>query len=89
VPLYSSPGHVSDVPTCGFVIAQFENNVDNTAHCVASCLVYQALTAIRKDCGRIGKKASAQLPAPKSRHSFELAVVIAPARSGNGEQPWL
>src|SRR5712672_2238893 len=27
--------------------------------CSASCLVYQALTAIRKDCGRIGKKASA------------------------------
>src|SRR5260221_4437390 len=26
----------------------------------ASCLVYQALTAIRKDCGRIGKKASAR-----------------------------
>src|SRR5713101_6036152 len=27
----------------------------------APCLVYQALTAIRKDCGRIGKKASARI----------------------------
>jgi flagellar protein FlbT len=38
------------------VIAPFEHSADNAAYSAAPCLVYQALTAIRKDCGRIGKK---------------------------------
>jgi flagellar biosynthesis repressor protein FlbT len=43
----------------------------------ASCLVHEALTAIVKDCGRIGKKHQRLSGATKSRHSFELAVAIA------------
>jgi flagellar protein FlbT len=39
----------------------FENSADNAAYFAASCLVYQTLTAIRKDYGRIGKKASARI----------------------------
>jgi flagellar protein FlbT len=54
-------GHVGDAATCAFVIAPFENSTDNAAYSAAPCLVYQALTAIRKDCGRIGKKASARI----------------------------
>jgi len=81
-------GQVGGVSPCVFVIAPFEHSADNAGYSAAPCLVYQALTAIRKDCGRIGKK-HRRIWRDKSRHSFELAAVIAPARSGNGEQPWL
>jgi len=39
-----------------FVIAQFEVVIDNAADLAGILTVYQALTAIRKDCGHIGKK---------------------------------
>src|SRR5258705_8944156 len=48
--------HVSDAATCVFVIAPFEHSADNAGYSAPLCLVCQPLTAIRKDCGRIGKK---------------------------------
>jgi hypothetical protein len=42
-------------------IALVEDIADNTAYLRGVLFVYAALTAIRKDCGRYGKKASARL----------------------------
>jgi flagellar biosynthesis repressor protein FlbT len=71
--------HLGDAPTRAFVIALPEHRAVNAAHFATTCLVYQALTAIRKDCGRIGKKPSARIGrVQKAGTHFDLAVVIAP-----------
>jgi flagellar biosynthesis repressor protein FlbT len=61
------------------VIAPFEQGADNASYSTAPWLVYQALTAIGKDCG-IGKT-HRRIWRHQSRHSFELTAVIVPART--------
>jgi flagellar protein FlbT len=64
------PDHANGAQARGSVIASSENNADNIAHLGGVAFVYEALTAIGKDCGYIGKKASARLWRDQSRHSF-------------------
>jgi flagellar biosynthesis repressor protein FlbT len=66
IPHCRCPDRAGDASVRCFVVARFENNVDNTAHFDGLRLVYQALTAIGKDCSHIGQKGiSAHLARPK------------------------
>jgi hypothetical protein len=51
-----APGQAGDVTAQGFCLASAEDNADNTAHLSDIGSVYQALTPIGKDCGKIGQK---------------------------------
>jgi len=72
------------------VTGNFEINVDNTADLSRILPRLPGVNRNQKGLWPHRQKSIGARPArPKSRHSFELAVVIAPARNGNGEQPWL
>jgi hypothetical protein len=87
MPHYRSPGHIGDARSCSFVNGSLENSVDNAALSRGIRLLYQALTAIRKDCSRIGKKHRRASGAKADASA--LAPMMVRVRSGNGEQPWL
>jgi hypothetical protein len=72
-PPYRCSGHADGAPVSSFTVARFENSVDNTGHFRAADFVHQALTAIGKDCGHIGKKASARIQRKQGgTHSHQL-----------------
>jgi hypothetical protein len=50
------PDHAGGAPISSCTVAEFENGVDNVRHFPGRWFVYEALTAIGKDCGHIGKK---------------------------------
>jgi hypothetical protein len=83
------PDHAGGAPISSCTVARFENGIDNVRHFPGRWFVYEALTAIGKDCGHIGKKASAPVWRHQGRHSFASAAMIACAGSGNGELAWL
>jgi hypothetical protein len=57
----------------GFIIARFADNPDNAGHLRGVFSVYQALTAMGKDCGDIGKKHQRASGATKAGpHSHQL-----------------
>jgi hypothetical protein len=60
------PSHASGAPVSSFTVAGFENGIDYAGHFRGTGFVHQALTAIGKDCGYIGKKGiSAHLAQPR------------------------
>jgi hypothetical protein len=75
VPLYGLPDHARGAPISSFTETRFENSIENAEHFRAAGLVYQALTAIGKDCGGIVKRG--------------ISASMARAGSGTGEQTWL
>jgi hypothetical protein len=82
------PTNLSNAPDCVFAVAPFAIAIDNTADLNGALPRLPGVNRNQKGLWRIGKTHRRHLARPKSRHSFELAVVIVP-RSGNGEQPWL
>jgi hypothetical protein len=48
--------HAGDAAACEFCSVTIEYNADNTAHLSDIGSVYEALTPIGKDCGKIGQK---------------------------------
>jgi hypothetical protein len=73
VPRCRFPGHAGGAPISSFTVARFENSVDNAGHFSHRRFVYEALTAIGKDCGHIGKKHQRLSGATKAgTHSYQL-----------------
>jgi len=56
MPYQRGPGHAGDAAAQGFHLVSIEDNADNTAHLSGIGSVYQALTPMGKDCGKIGQK---------------------------------
>jgi hypothetical protein len=54
----------------------------------AANLVYEALTAIRKDRSRIGKSIGASVASKAGTHWHQPTTMLRMS-SGNGEQAWL
>jgi hypothetical protein len=86
-PLCRFPGHASEGLIGDFGSAQFENNVDIVAHSRGLAFRLRSVNRNRKGL-RSPRLISAYL-AHQRRRSFELAVMKACVKSGNGEQPWL
>jgi hypothetical protein len=55
------PDHAASAPIRSFTDARLGNSIDNTGYFRAVRFVHEALTAIGKDCRRIGKKASPRI----------------------------
>jgi hypothetical protein len=53
---WPGPGHAADATAQGSCRVSAEDNVDNTAHLISIRSVYEALTSMGKDCGKIGQK---------------------------------
>jgi flagellar protein FlbT len=66
------PGHAGGAPASSFTVARFEKHVDNAGNFRTASVFYEALTAIRKDCAHIGKKASGRIWRDQGRHLIRI-----------------
>jgi flagellar protein FlbT len=78
VPHYCLAGRARGAPVSSFTVTRFENRIDIAGSFRADGFVHEALTAIGKDCGYIGKQPSALTWRNQGRHSFASAALRAP-----------